>query len=180
MARRAASQQFGLELDAQLCFDLYAASRAVTTAYRSLLADLGLTYPQYLVMLVLWERGSCTVRELGEVLHLDSGTLSPLLKRLMAAGLLRRERRTDDERSVRAVLTDKGQALRARADAVPAAIGAAHAAPARPERLDQRPHAACRRPGRRTRLKGRDDHSIHASRPGLCNGNCCGTTRHAA
>jgi DNA-binding MarR family transcriptional regulator len=127
MARRAASQQFGLELDAQLCFDLYAASRAVTTAYRSLLADLGLTYPQYLVMLVLWERGSCTVRELGDVLHLDSGTLSPLLKRLMAAGLLRRERRTDDERSVRAVLTDEGQALRARAEAVPPAIGAAMA-----------------------------------------------------
>jgi DNA-binding MarR family transcriptional regulator len=127
MARRTASQQFGLELDAQLCFDLYAASRTVTTAYRSLLADLGLTYPQYLVMLVLWERGSCTVRELGDVLHLDSGTLSPLLKRLMAAGLLRRERRTDDERSVRAVLTDQGQALRARAEAVPAAIGAAMA-----------------------------------------------------
>jgi DNA-binding MarR family transcriptional regulator len=116
-----------MELEAQLCFDLYAASRAVTSAYRSLLADLGLTYPQYLVMLVLWERASCTVGELGDALHLDSGTLSPLLKRLMAAGLVRRERRTDDERSVRAVLTDEGQALRAKAEAVPTAIGAAMA-----------------------------------------------------
>ena len=125
MARRATSKKFGMELDAQLCFDLYAASRAVTNAYRPLLADLGLTYPQYLVMLVLWERGSCTVRELGDALQLDSGTLSPLLKRLMSAGLIRRERRTDDERTVEAVLTDDGRALRAKAEGVPSDIGAA-------------------------------------------------------
>jgi DNA-binding MarR family transcriptional regulator len=84
----------------------------------------GLTYPQYLVMLVLWERGSCTVSELGAALQLDSGTLSPLLKRLMTAGFVRRERRTDDERSVQVVLTDEGQALRAKAEPVPTAIGA--------------------------------------------------------
>jgi DNA-binding MarR family transcriptional regulator len=124
MSRRTASQRFGMELDAQLCFDLYAASRAVTNAYRALLADLGLTYPQYLVMLVLWERGSCTVSELGTALQLDSGTLSPLLKRLTTAGLVRRERRTDDERSVQVVLTDEGHALRAKAEAIPTAIGA--------------------------------------------------------
>jgi MarR family transcriptional regulator, organic hydroperoxide resistance regulator len=127
MARRTASQQFGMELDAQLCFDLYAASRAVTNAYRALLADLDLTYPQYLVMLVLWERGSCTVSELGAALQLDSGTLSPLLKRLTTAGLVRRERRAEDERSVQVVLTDEGHALRAKAEAVPTAIGAAMA-----------------------------------------------------
>ncbi|MDQ1731501.1 MAG: MarR family transcriptional regulator, organic hydroperoxide resistance regulator [Pseudonocardiales bacterium] len=125
MARRNTTPQFGMELDAQLCFDLYAASRAVTNAYRPMLLDLGLTYPQYLVMLVLWERQSCTVRELGDVLQLDSGTLSPLLKRLTAAGLVRRERRTDDERSVEAVLTDEGRALQVKAQSIPSAIGAA-------------------------------------------------------
>jgi DNA-binding MarR family transcriptional regulator len=116
---------YGLELDAQLCFALYAASRAVTNAYRPLLADLDLTYPQYLVMLVLWQRGTSTVKALGDALELDYGTLSPLLKRLEAAGLVRRERRPDDERSVRVVLTDAGAALRTRAEAVPPAIGAA-------------------------------------------------------
>ena len=114
-----------MELDAQLCFDLYAASRVVTGAYRPLLDELGLTYPQYLVMLVLWERGRATVSELGDALQLDSGTLSPLLKRLNAAGLVARERRTDDERSVEAVLTDEGRAMRAKAERVPPAIGAA-------------------------------------------------------
>jgi DNA-binding MarR family transcriptional regulator len=115
----------GLGLDDQLCFALYAASRAVTAAYRPLLAELDLTYPQYLVMLVLWERGSGTVKELGDALELDYGTLSPLLKRLEAAGLVRRERRPEDERSVRVALTDGGAALRDRATAVPPAIGAA-------------------------------------------------------
>ncbi|MDX6267194.1 MAG: MarR family transcriptional regulator, organic hydroperoxide resistance regulator, partial [Frankiales bacterium] len=114
-----------MQLDAQLCFDLYAASRAVTSAYRPLLGDLGLTYPQYLVMLVLWERERCTVRELGDVLQLDSGTLSPLLKRLTAAGLVRRERRTDDERTVEATLTDEGRELQMKAQSIPSAIGAA-------------------------------------------------------
>src|SRR3954465_4538626 len=115
---------YGLELDDQLCFALYAASRAVTNAYRPLLAELDLTYPQYLVMLVLWQRGTSTVKALGDALQLDYGTLSPLLKRLEAAGLVRRERRPDDERSVRVVLTDAGAALRGRAEAVPPAIGA--------------------------------------------------------
>jgi MarR family transcriptional regulator, organic hydroperoxide resistance regulator len=104
-----------LQLEDQLCFALYAASRAVTTRYRPLLNALGLTYPQFLVMLVLWERGSCTVKDLDEALRLDYGTVSPLLKRLETAGLLRRERRRDDERSVSVVLTAAGEALRDRA-----------------------------------------------------------------
>jgi DNA-binding MarR family transcriptional regulator len=110
-----------------ISFDLYAASRAVTSAYRPLLDELGLTYPQYLVMLALWEQQTLTVRELGDALQLDSGTLSPLLKRLEAAGLVRRKRRTNDERTVEATLTDKGRALRMKAESVPPAIGAAMA-----------------------------------------------------
>ncbi|KAA0940613.1 MarR family transcriptional regulator [Streptomyces apricus] len=110
-------------LDDQLCFALYAASRAVTARYRPLLDELGLTYPQYLVMLVLWEQDSISVRDLGAALQLESSTLSPLLKRLEAAGLLRRERRTDDERSVALRLTDAGLRLQDRADAVPLAMG---------------------------------------------------------
>lgn len=109
----------GLELDRQLCFALYAASRAVTRLYRPLLDALGLTYPQYLVMLVLWERGSVTVKELGAALELDSGTLSPLLKRLESAGLVSRTRTADDERSVRVTPTETGVALRQRARGVP-------------------------------------------------------------
>jgi len=104
-----------LRLDDQLCFGLYSASRAVTSLYRVVLEDLGLTYPQYLVLLALWERDGRQVRELGADLHLDSGTLSPLLKRLEAAGLVRRERQADDERSVRVSLTEEGTALRERA-----------------------------------------------------------------
>ncbi|MFC4502670.1 MULTISPECIES: MarR family winged helix-turn-helix transcriptional regulator [Streptomyces] len=110
-------------LDDQLCFALYAASRAVTARYRPLLDALGLTYPQYLVMLVLWEQDSISVRELGAALQLESSTLSPLLKRLEANGLLRRERRPDDERSVALRLTDAGARLRDRATTVPLAIG---------------------------------------------------------
>ncbi|UYQ62598.1 MarR family winged helix-turn-helix transcriptional regulator [Streptomyces peucetius] len=111
-----------LLLDDQLCFALYAAQRAVTAAYRPLLAELGLTYPQYLTMLVLWERGEIPVKELGSALRLDYGTVSPLLKRLEAAGLVRRERSAADERSVRLVLTDQGEALRERAARVPAQL----------------------------------------------------------
>ncbi|MGH3715585.1 MAG: MarR family winged helix-turn-helix transcriptional regulator [Micromonosporaceae bacterium] len=114
-----------LELDRQVCFALYAASRAVTHLYRPVLDALGLTYPQYLVLLVLWERGPTTVKELGTALSLDSGTLSPLLKRLESAGLVRRSRRADDERSVRVELTDAGSALRERAEHVPGKIAAA-------------------------------------------------------
>lgn len=111
-----------LKLANQLCFDLYAASRAVTKAYRPLLDPLGLTYPQYLVMLVLWEHGSHSVTALGQALQLDSGTLSPLLKRLESAGLIRRQRRPDDERAVEVGLTEAGLALKERAASVPAAI----------------------------------------------------------
>ncbi|MCX5000171.1 MarR family transcriptional regulator [Streptomyces longwoodensis] len=112
-----------LLLDDQLCFALYAASRAVIARYRPLLDELGLTYPQYLVLLVLWEQDEISVRELGAALQLESSTLSPLLKRLEAHGLLRRERRSDDERSVAIRLTGTGAALRERARAVPLAIG---------------------------------------------------------
>ena len=98
-------------LDDQLCFALYAASRAVTARYRPMLDELGVTYPQYLVLMLLWERDGQTVGELGARLALDSGTLSPLLKRLTAAGLVTRHRRADDERSVSIKLTDAGRAL---------------------------------------------------------------------
>ncbi|WP_369031742.1 MarR family winged helix-turn-helix transcriptional regulator [Streptomyces adonidis] len=116
-------QEGSLLLDDQLCFALYAASRAVTARYRPLLDELGLTYPQYLVMLVLWEQDSITVRDLGHALQLESSTLSPLLKRLEGNGLLRRERRAEDERSVALRLTEAGAAMRDRADTVPLAIG---------------------------------------------------------
>jgi DNA-binding MarR family transcriptional regulator len=108
-----------LGLDDQLCFALYAASRAMTARYRPLLDPLGLTYPQYLVMIVLWEDGHATVRQLGDRLRLDSGTLSPLLKRLADAGLVTRTRRLDDERSVLVQLAPKGQRLRTEAATVP-------------------------------------------------------------
>src|ERR687897_2258108 len=99
-------------LDDQLCFALYAASRAVTARYRPMLEALGLTYPQYLVMMLLWEQDHQTVGQRGARLALDSGTLSPLLKRLTAAGLVTRHRRADDERSVSIRLTEAGRALK--------------------------------------------------------------------
>ncbi|MFD3617154.1 MarR family winged helix-turn-helix transcriptional regulator [Streptomyces sp. NPDC058676] len=111
-----------LLLDDQLCFALYAAQRAVTAAYRPLLEDLGLTYPQYLVLLVLWERGEITIKELSGALRLDYGTLSPLLKRLESAGLVRRERAANDERSVLVACTGRGEELRERAAPVPGAL----------------------------------------------------------
>ncbi|MBN8470191.1 MarR family transcriptional regulator [Corallococcus exiguus] len=111
-----------LRLDLQLCFPLYAASRAMVQAYTPLLAKLGLTYPQYLVMLVLWETDGVTVKELGEKLYLDSGTLTPLLKRLETQGFVRRERSTEDARSVTVSLTAQGKALRRKAASIPEAI----------------------------------------------------------
>ncbi|WP_189935332.1 MarR family winged helix-turn-helix transcriptional regulator [Streptomyces aurantiogriseus] len=114
-----------LLLDQQLCFALYAAQRAVTAAYRPLLDELGLTYPQYLVLLVLWERGETTVKELAAALRLDYGTMSPLLKRLESAGLVRRERSARDERSVLVACTGRGEELRGRAARVPGALLAA-------------------------------------------------------
>ncbi|WP_307136138.1 MarR family winged helix-turn-helix transcriptional regulator [Streptomyces aurantiacus] len=119
------TQPGSLLLEDQLCFALYAASRAVTARYRPLLDALDLTYPQYLVMLALWEQDSISVRDLGTALQLESSTLSPLLKRLEANGLLRRERRAEDERSVALRLTDAGVRLRDRAETVPLAMGEA-------------------------------------------------------
>ncbi|MET7691884.1 MarR family transcriptional regulator [Streptomyces sp. NPDC005483] len=111
-----------LLLDDQLCFALYAAQRAVTAAYRPLLDELGLTYPQYLVLLVLWERGETTVKELATALRLDYGTVSPLLKRLETAGLVRRERAAADERSVLVACTGRAEELRERAVCLPGAL----------------------------------------------------------
>ena len=111
-----------LRLDLQLCFPLYAASRAMVQAYTPLLSKLGLTYPQYLVMLVLWETDGVTVKALGEKLYLDSGTLTPLLKRLETLAFVRRERSTEDARSVRVSLTPQGRALRRKAASIPEAI----------------------------------------------------------
>ncbi|WP_172296389.1 MarR family winged helix-turn-helix transcriptional regulator [Pseudoruegeria sp. HB172150] len=108
-----------LTLDRQICFPLYAASNLLTRKYREVLAPLGLTYPQYLVMLVLWERAPRSVGELGEKLHLDSGTLTPLLKRMEAAGHVRRSRDPRDERRVQVELTDAGRALKEKAAHVP-------------------------------------------------------------
>ena len=111
-----------LKLDNQLCFLFHRISRDLTAAYRPLLADLGLTYPQYLVMLVLWEQDGLGVGEIGERLCLDSGTLSPLLRRMEGAGLLSRVRSASDERRVTVHLTEAGSAMRERAVDVPAAL----------------------------------------------------------
>jgi DNA-binding MarR family transcriptional regulator len=107
-----------LQLDHQLCFALYAASRTVTHAYRDGLEPLGLTYPQYLVLLVLWETDGVTVTELGRRLHLDSGTLSPLLRRMEDAGFVERRRAEPDARKVTVHLTSAGRGLRERAEDV--------------------------------------------------------------
>ena len=116
-----------LLLDNQLCFALYSTSLTMTKIYQPLLAALGLTYPQYLVMLVLWEQDDVSVSALGERLFLDSGTLTPLLKRMEAAGLLRRTRSSLDERRVQIALTDSGRELKAQAIKVPACVvSAAH------------------------------------------------------
>lgn len=111
-----------LALDRQVCFALAAASRSVIGLYRPVLEPLGLTHPQYLVMLALWERSPRTVRDIGAALLLEPATLSPLLKRLEAAGLLTRARNPDDERALAVDLTDAGRALRAQAELVPAQI----------------------------------------------------------
>lgn len=114
-----------LSLQHQLCFALHSASLAMTKVYKPLLDALNVTYPQYLVLLVLWERDGVTVSAIGERLFLDSGTLTPLLKRLEAQGLLSRTRDADDERRVVIRLTDEGRALRHDADRIPACILAA-------------------------------------------------------
>src|SRR5258708_31106273 len=109
-------------IDEYVCLALYTASRAVTGLYRELLDELELTCPQYLVMRLLWQRGPVPVKVIAATLQLDYGTLSPLLKRLEAAGLLRRTRRPDDERSVEIALTDPGQAMRAKVGDGPADV----------------------------------------------------------
>ena len=111
-----------LKLDNQLCFALVTAARNVVSIYRPVLEPLGLTHPQYLVMLALWERDGVTVSELGERLFLDSGTLTPLLKRLQAEGHVARLRDVQDERRVRISLTPQGRALRASAEAIPQCV----------------------------------------------------------
>jgi DNA-binding MarR family transcriptional regulator len=106
-------------LDEQLCFPIYAASNLIVKAYRPFLTPLGLTYPQYLVMLVLWEKDCVSVGDLGQILHLDSGTLTPLLKRMETSGLINRSRDPNDERRVLISLKDKGRDLSAEAEKIP-------------------------------------------------------------
>jgi len=117
------ADRFPTKIDDMLCFALYSASRASMDAYRPLLDELGLTYPQYLVLVGLWEHETCSVKELGGMLHLDSGTLSPLLKRLEGMGLIIRQRRASDERIVDISLTDAGWNLRERAASIPTQVG---------------------------------------------------------
>ena len=114
-----------LRIENQLCFALYAASRAVTELYRPLLNDFGVTYPQYLVLLVLWERDTRPVKDLTAALQLDYGTVSPLLKRLEAQGLVTRHRASDNESRVLVSLTESGSRLRTRATGIPNALGCA-------------------------------------------------------
>ena len=126
MVRKQAADE-PLRLDNQICFAIYSTAHAFNRVYKPLLDRLGLTYPQYLVMLVLWERDDVPVKDIGERLFLDSGTLTPLLKRLEAAHLIKRTRSSVDERQVMIALTPQGQALRERARAVPRSILAAAA-----------------------------------------------------
>ena len=130
-----------LRIDLQLCFALYASSLAMTKLYKPLLAPLGLTYPQYLVMLVLWEADAISVSALGQRLSLDSGTLTPLLKRLESAALISRRRASDDERRVDLFLTDSGLALKQQALNIPPALACASAcSPVEIVSLTQRLH----------------------------------------
>ena len=122
MIKKTTKETNMLALDNQFCFALYSASLALTKTYKPLLEALNLTYPQYLVMLVLWEQDDVLVKEIGQALFLDSGTLTPLLKRLESAGLLIRQRDAQDERQVRIVLTPEGKQLRKAAMAIPPQI----------------------------------------------------------
>ncbi|MGM0753724.1 MAG: MarR family winged helix-turn-helix transcriptional regulator [Bacillota bacterium] len=108
-----------LLLENQICFKIYTAEREITKLYRGLLEEIGVTYPQYLALLVLWEDGTVSVKELGRKLFLDSGTLTPMLKRMEANGLVERHRSVKDERSVEISLTQKGEALKEKAACVP-------------------------------------------------------------
>ena len=108
-----------LKLENQLCFPLYVCAREIVNAYRPFLDELGLTYTQYIALMVLWEEKKITVKALGVKLHLDSGTLTPLLKKLEAKGLIARERSSEDERSVLASITNEGMALKEKALLIP-------------------------------------------------------------
>jgi MarR family transcriptional regulator, organic hydroperoxide resistance regulator len=125
MPRKSSAADQPLRLDNQICFAVYSAAHAFNRVYKPLLDRLGLTYPQYLVMLVLWERDDVPVKDIGEKLFLDSGTLTPLLKRLEAAHLVKRTRSREDERQVLIALTPQGHALKDKARAVPQSILAA-------------------------------------------------------
>jgi MarR family transcriptional regulator, organic hydroperoxide resistance regulator len=127
MARKPVAADQPLRLDNQICFAVYSATHAFNRVYKPLLDRLGLTYPQYLVMLVLWERDGVPLKDIGERLFLDSGTLTPLLKRLEAALLIKRTRSTEDERQVLINLTPQGLALKEKARALPQSILAASA-----------------------------------------------------
>src|SRR5215813_1627424 len=127
MARKLTAADQPLRLDNQICFAVYSAAHAFSRVYKPLLDQLGLTYPQYLVMLVLWERDGIPLKDIGERLFLDSGTLTPLLKRLEKAHLIKRTRSSADERQVLIALTPQGQALQDRAKALPQSILAATA-----------------------------------------------------
>ena len=124
MARKPAAD-WPLQLDNQICFAVYSTAHAFNRFYKPLLDKLGLTYPQYLVMLVLWEEDGLPVKEIGERLFLDSGTLTPLLKRMETAGLVKRTRSTEDERQVIVALTAQGEALKEKARSLPLSILAA-------------------------------------------------------
>ncbi|EQA72277.1 MarR family winged helix-turn-helix transcriptional regulator [Leptospira noguchii] len=108
-----------LFLENQICFPLYACSRALTAVYRPILEELGITYPQYLVLLILWKEDGCSIKEIGKKLYLDSGTLTPLLKRLEDSEFIMRKRSEEDERSVKIYLSIKGKKLRDKATCVP-------------------------------------------------------------
>ncbi|MED1467064.1 MarR family transcriptional regulator [Bacillus salipaludis] len=111
-----------LKLENQICFKIYSAEREITKLYRNLLEELGVTYPQYLVLLVLWEGKSVTVKELGQKLFLDSGTLSPMLKRMEGNNLIERRRSLEDERTVIISLTKKGEELKDKAQCIPSKL----------------------------------------------------------
>jgi DNA-binding MarR family transcriptional regulator len=111
-----------LKLENQICFKIYTAEREITKLYRGLLEDLDITYPQYLVLLVLWEKDSITVKELGLKLFLDSGTLTPMLKRMEGNNLVERRRSLEDERSVTISLTKKGEELKHKAECIPSRL----------------------------------------------------------
>ncbi len=129
MASKSIPANAALLLDNQLCFALYSTSQAMTQVYKPLLETLELTYPQYLVMLLLWEQDGPSVSALGERLYLDSGTLTPLLKRMEAKGVLSRQRASEDERRVEIFLTAQGRQLKARAAKIPGCVLEAAACP---------------------------------------------------